>query len=286
MKTVRVYLMTTAISVLLIATAGLAEVVQVRIDRWLTVQQVVGRVFYLGNVLYQGESGTQPAHVGMRLTTVGEGIQTGDRAKAVLALDTGVGTVHVAEKTDVRIQQLQMTPNGARITRLRVNQGQIRLKIRRFTNPDSRLEIQTPAGVSGVRGTEFGVSVQPSGRMGVATLVGRVVAAAQGQEVVVEAGFQSLVIPGEPPQPPTRLTENLRLDLRYLVPLRARKGDRQVRIAGQIDPVNLLVIAGVVQNTDRMGNFDVTVPLPNNRQVTAVVTTPLGKEQVYELAVP
>jgi hypothetical protein len=278
--------MTTVIGMLLTTTAGFTEVVQVRVDRWLAVQQVVGRVFYLGNVLYKSESGTQPAYAGMRLTSVGEGIQTGDRAKAVLGLDTGVGTIQVAERTDVRIQQLLTTPSGGRITRLRVNQGQIRLKVRQFTNPDSRLEIQTPAGVSGVRGTVFGVSVQPSGRMGVATLVGRAVAAAQGQEVIVEAGFQSLVIPGEPPQPPTRLTENLRLDLDYLVPFRVRQGDRQVRIAGRIDPVNLLVIAGVVQNTDRTGYFDVTVPLPNNRQINAVVTTPLGKEQVYELAVP
>ena len=32
----------------------------------------------------------------------------------------------------------------------------------------------TPAGVSGVRGTEFGVSVLPSGKAGLATLKGMV----------------------------------------------------------------------------------------------------------------
>lgn len=159
----------------------------------------------------------------------------------------------------------------------------MRLQVRPFTNSSSRLEIQTPAGISGVRGTEFGISVQPNGKTGVATLKGGVATAAQGKSVLVKAGFQSFVIPGEAPSPATPLKNDPRLDIRQL----SSVGNQQVRIVGQIDPVNLLAIATLPQTTDRQGNFDITLPVSAQKQrITAIVTTPLGKQQTYELSPP
>lgn len=39
------------------------------------------------------------------------------------------------------------------------------------------------------------------------------------------------------------------------------------------------------QATDREGPFDIKLPVPSKLQCTAVVTTPLGKKKVYELAI-
>uniref|UniRef100_A0ACD5H295 FecR domain-containing protein n=1 Tax=Desertifilum tharense IPPAS B-1220 TaxID=1781255 RepID=A0ACD5H295_9CYAN len=50
--------------------------------------------------------------------------------------------------------------------------GQARFRVRRFNHPGSSLEIETPAGSSAVRGTEFGVSVHPDGKTGIATREG------------------------------------------------------------------------------------------------------------------
>lgn len=265
-----------AIALLSVTRLSTAQPLQVRVDRWLEVRQVVG------TATYQRGQSSQPARVGTRLQAVGDLVRTGSRSSTVLAVDTGIGFVNVSENTTVQIQELQQAANGGRITRLRVTGGQARLQVRPFTNPNTRLEIQTPAGLSAVRGTEFGVGVGPDGKTGVATLEGRVVTSAEGRTVSIGAGLQSLVLPGEPPLPPVPLREDTRLNVTVLATV-----DRQTaRVAGQIDPFNVLMIGNNPTTTDRIGQFDITVPLPNNRRVEAVVITPLGKRQLYELAVP
>ncbi|MEX0269881.1 FecR domain-containing protein [Leptolyngbyaceae cyanobacterium UHCC 1019] len=255
-----------------------ANALQVKVDRWLAIRQTSGSAWYQTK-----QQAVLPAKTGMRLQAVGDRIKTGDRSTMVLEVDTGVGFVHVAEKTNLIIQKMQRTSSGGQITQLQVASGQVRLQVRPFTNPSSRLEIQTPGGISGVRGTEFGISVQPNGKTGVATLKGGVATAAQGKSVLVKGGFQSLVIPGEAPSPATPLKDDPRLDIRQLSSL----GNQRVRIVGQVDSVNLLAIANLPQGTDRQGNFDITIPLPGqNQRITALVTTPLGKQQIYELSLP
>jgi len=257
-------------------TATSASAVQVRVQRWLEVRQLAGTVFY------QKGQRTQPARIGTRLQTVGDTIRTSGRSSAVLAIDTGIGFINVSQNTAVRIHQLQKSRDGGRIARLQIIDGQARLQVRRFTHPSSRLEIQTPAGISGVRGTQFGVSVDPAGKTGLATLEGRIFAQAQGQSVDIKGGFQSFVIPGEPPSPPVPLQDNTHLNVERLT-----AEDRStIRLSGQVDPVNLLVIANQNQAVDRNGRFDIQVPLSANRRIVAIVTTPLGKQQVYELVVP
>jgi FecR protein len=153
--------------------------------------------------------------------------------------------------------------------------------VRPLTHHASRVEIKTPAGVAGVRGTEFGVSVQNDGKMGVGTKKGAVATSAQGQTVLVKAGFQNLTIPGQPPSPAVPLREDTRLNVSQLL---AR--GRRVQIVGTVDPVNLLLINQQPQNVNSNGRFDITVPLPSNRKVEATVLTPLGTKQLYQLVVP
>jgi hypothetical protein len=248
---------------------------QISVNRWLEVRRPIGQVLYS-----RGQT-SQPARNGMRLQAVGDAISTKQNSSAVLAIDTGTGLINVSQNTIINVQKLLTGRGGERITQLQVKTGQVRLQVRPFTHSASRLEINTPAGVAGVRGTEFGVSVQQNGKMGVATLKGGVATNAQGQTVLVDAGFQNITIPGEPPSAPVPLREDTRLNIRKLVAKASL-----VQIVGSVDPVNLLAIAKQSQNTDKNGNFDITVPLLPNRRVEAVVVTPLGKKQLYELAVP
>jgi hypothetical protein len=261
------------VSTLNASAAG--EQVQVGVNRWLEVRRPIGQVLYS-----RGQT-SQPARSGRRLQAVGDTITTKQGSSAVLAIDIGTGFINVSENTSITIQKLLTGKNGERITQLQVKAGQVRLQVRKFTNSASQLEIHTPAGVTGVRGTEFGVSVQENGKMGVATMQGIVATNAQGQTVPVNAGFQNVTIPGEPPSPPVPLREDTRLNIRQLVP----QGN-QVRIVGNVDSVNILIIAQQSQNTDKNGNFEVTVPLATNKKVAAIVVTPLGKKQFYELVVP
>ncbi|MBD2296625.1 FecR domain-containing protein [Anabaena sphaerica FACHB-251] len=255
--------------------ASAADPLKVKVNRYLEVRRSIGQVIYS-----RGQT-VKPVTSGMRLQSVGDTIITKQGSSAVLAMDIGTGFINISENTTVTVHKLDKGSRGERITELQVKSGQVRLQIRRLTHDTSRVEIRTPAGVAGVRGTDFGVSVQDDGKTGVGTKEGAVATSAQGQTVLVNAGFQNLTIPGEPPSPAVPLREDTRLNISQLL-----ANGSQVKIVGTVDPVNLLMIAQQPLNIDPSGRFDITVPLPQNRKVEAVVITPLGKQQLYQLAVP
>lgn len=250
--------------------------VQVRIERWLEVSQ------RSGNVTVQRGASRQSAQIGTRLQQPGDTLQTGDRSSATLTLDTQAGSVSLSPNTVLRIQQLESSPQGGFITRLQIPSGQARLQVNPFSTPDSRLEIETPAGSSAVRGTEFGVSVQPNGTTAVATLEGEVITSAQGEAVSLPAGYQTLIVPGEPPTSPTPFENEVLLWLTIL----SMVDEDTVRISARVDPVNLVRIQNIPQTLTRDGEFDILVPLPPNRRVEALIITPSGRQQLYQLAVP
>lgn len=254
---------------------SLPNEVPVRVNRWLAVRQIEG------NVTFMTRSSSRSARVGDRLQAIGDGVTTATSALATLEVDTQVGTIEVAEQTSVKVQALETTPNDGRVTRLQVDRGRVRLQIRPFNNPESELQIETPAGISGVRGTDFGVVVDANGKMGVATLEGNVLTTAQDQDVEVPAGFQNVTIPGEPPSEPIPFTNEPRLD--YQIDRVIRRGIRRVVFNGQVDPTSSVTIKGNPQTIDRDGRFQIIFPAPSRLRLAVTVTTALGQTQTYDL---
>ena len=252
-----------------------SRTIQFRFKRWIDVQSVSGSVTLINR------DGRESARVGQRLQSVGEGIMTGARSSATLNLDSGIGTLQVSENSQFTIQEIQNNNGGAQ-TKLNVSRGQVRLKLRSFTNPSSSLEVFTPAGVTGVRGTDFGVSILPSGKTGVATLKGKVAASAQGETVEIDRGFQSSVIPGSTPLPPVPLRDNAKLDVQVL----SQEANGQVRLVAQTDDINVISVGELVMETNNQGILDIRVPMGINRSIEVRVTTPLGKQRNYQLLVP
>jgi FecR protein len=250
--------------------------VTVRVDRWLVVQQLSGSVTY-----FNAAGTSRAATLGDRLQAIGDGITTGKDASATLGIDTAVGTVEVAPETYLLVQSLEVTPSDGHITHLRIDRGSVHLQIRAFTNPDSRLEIETPAGISGVRGTEFGVNLQPNGTMGVATLRGNVVTTAYDQAVAVPAGFQNITVPGESPSAAIPFTNEPRLE--YQIERVAYRGIRHIVLLGQVDPTSIVTYRGKPHPIDRDGQFYLVFPALSRLKVQITVTTPLGQTQTYDL---
>jgi hypothetical protein len=262
-------------------------------NRWLTIDQLTGSVEFTP----YGDSSRQ-AKVGDRLSSVGDILATGAEASARLEVDQRTGFVTMAENSQVQVQTLSITNGGGHVTELSVDSGQVRLRVRPLTNPGSRIEIHTPAGVSGVRGTDFGVTVQFDGVTGVATAEGSVASSAQGKTVAVVANTQSSIFPGEPPTDPEPLRNDPTLFIERLTTLPGSEpGNIMVQVVGYTDTVNLLEINGDLKNLDREGHFNLVVPLlgemgsatlpsPQALRIPAKVTTPLGTEQRYELVVP
>lgn len=251
--------------------------VQVRVNRAIVVQRVDGQV------MFQHQGNSRPARVGDRLQVAGDSIITGASSGAVLEVDTGIGFINVSENTHVKTRLLSVAPDNGRITELEVPHGQVRLRLRRFTHRGSRLRIQTPAGVSAVRGTEFGVNVQADGRMGVATQTGAVSTSAQGQTVDVPAQFQNLTFPGEAPLPAVPLRDDPGLS--YTLEREIRGGVRRIRFIGQVDSVNTVLYRNNQQILDREGRFSITLPAYSSQRLEITVITPLGREQVHRVRI-
>ncbi|NEQ55199.1 MAG: FecR domain-containing protein [Leptolyngbya sp. SIO3F4] len=257
----------------------------VRVNRWLELRNTSGTVDSRRNGQWQR------AQIGNRLGTVGDGLRTGAGSLARLAVDTQVGFVGLSENTTLTITQLYTTPSGGKVTELDVPRGQARVFVRPFTNPESRLEIRTPAGVNGVRGTEFGIAIQPSGRSSLAVEEGSVASSAQGESVLVPEGFQNYTIPGEPPSQPVPITEDPNLTILRLDTQRI-DGEEIVFLEGSTFFVNTLVIEGITQEiiadkeNQQLGSFAIEIALPEDRRsIEVTVTTPLGKKQIYDVVV-
>lgn len=253
--------------------------IQVEVDRWLEIHSLVGSA-----TIVAVDKVSRTVQQGDRFGNIGDRFITADASRSVLSVDTSVGFIDVFENTDLQVQELRTTGDGGKVTKLQINQGQARLRVRPFTHESSDLEIETPAGWSAIRGTEFGITVHPDGKTGVATLDGEVISAAQGQQVSVNGGFQTLIIPGEPPTEPTLIDEDRATRLTPYV--LEREDSQNVRFIGNIDPVSLLIIENKPQIVERNGDFDVIIPVSNNQPVHAIVVTPLGRQQYYSLVVP
>lgn len=265
------------------STAAWGQSRTIRGNRWLTIADLSGPVeivpFRLSRRLAQR---------GDRLDSVGDMLITGPDAFVRLEVDLAVGFVTMAENSQLQIRTLSTTSTGGRVTELFVLRGRVRLRIRTLTDPDSRLEIHTPAGVSGVRGTEFGVAVRSDGQTGVATQEGSVFSSAQGQTVLVNAEQQSIIRPGEPPTEPIPLRDDPALFIEVIRPTDERDGQgaRLVEVAGYTDFVNLLTVNNNELLLDRAGRFETLVSSPSNGRIPASITTPLGTTQQYELVAP
>jgi hypothetical protein len=250
--------------------------VQARFDRAFTLRNLAGQVEIKPN-----QQGWRRAQANDLITSIGDQLKTGERSRVDLQLDVGIGSIQVAPSTLIQLREMRRNADESRVSLFYMPYGSARIKLRRFTNPNTRFEIETPAGVSGVRGTEFGVAAQPSGKTSVAVLDGRVNTSAQGQSVDVDAGFQNFTIPGEPPSPPVPLTDNTNLD--YQLDKRIAGTRRQLQFVGKVDPVNVVFANGKVVETDRQGQFQVALPVTSRPRLEVIVQTPLGKEQRYDL---
>jgi FecR protein len=245
----------------------LARDIQLPASRAVEVRQIRGTVTYQG----------RPARVGDRLTSPGQQISTGRQSSAVLNVDSGMATINVAELTTVQVQNLSIS-NGGRITRLSVLRGQARIQARPLS-ANSRLEISTPAGVTGVRGTVFGVGVSPSGKTGVSTLEGAVATTANGQTVTVNGGYSSVVFPGDPPTSPKLTREQLKYQL---ISLSALERNR-VRLICTVDPLNLVFLNDQPLEMDKTGRIDTVLPKPANSDYRLVIRSPLGDREFHQL---
>ncbi len=240
---------------------------------WLELKQLKGEA-----VVQLRDRQRMKAWEGLRLQQPGDWFETEDATKAVFELDSGIGKLYVVENSALKLKAIARTASGARLTDLEVLHGQVRLALRSFNNSESRLRLVSPASMTEVTGTEFGITVQPDGTTGVATESGTVEVTAEGQTVIVESQQQTRIVPGLPPQPVVPL-----MDSTELLMERAEHSGEWLYLEGVMDPMNLLVVDGVLHTVGAEGRFDIRLNVAEQDSVILRVTTPLGQRRVYRI---
>jgi hypothetical protein len=253
--------------------------IQVRTDQWLRVEEVSGNVSYRNLYNYANRA----ARVGDLLQAASDEISTGANSSAVLSVDTGVGSIYLTENTTIQIRSFSISADNGRITNLFVPLGKARLQIRKFTNRGSQFNIQTPSGISGVRGTQYIVHVKPNRDMLLTTFSGSVATTAQSQTKMVKAGFQNITVFGASPSTPTPIRNDA--SFRYVINKKASGSGRSIVLSGYTDPFNTVKVNGLEQSLDRSGSFSLQLPATSSLKVKVTVETSLGKVQVYEIPI-
>ncbi len=253
--------------------------IQVRTNQWLKVEKTTGNVTNRNLYSYA----RRPARVGDILQVVSDEISTGANSSAVLSIDTGVGVIYLSENTTIKILSFGIASDNGRVTNLLVPRGKARLQVRKFTNPGSQLNIQTPAGISGVRGTNYIVEAQPNNNMVITTLKGSVATTAQNRTEMVNGGFQNLTIKGEPPSPAIPIRDDT--SLRYSINKQVSDNKRSILLVGYTSVFNTVKVNGLDQYLDRSGKFSLQLPASSSLNVNVKVETPQGKVQIYEIPI-
>jgi ferric-dicitrate binding protein FerR (iron transport regulator) len=129
----------------------------------------------------------------------GDRVRTGPRSAAMLLFFDG-STSSLGAQADVTIAQMRSRQDGdGRAIVLQQHMGQTYNVVQPDSNQAAQFEIDTPAAVIVVSGTEFEVSVESGGTTDVTVVVGDVDVTAQGTTVRVSAGLGVTVSPEQTP---------------------------------------------------------------------------------------
>ncbi len=114
-----------------------------------------------GEVLVRLQGGDwKPAEMGMMLKEKDE-IRTAKGGFAEIVLDGGdVGRLELKENSHFRVNTLGLNSSGDKVTLLDLAIGKVLVHAEKLRG-DSKFEVRTPTSTTGVRGTEFEVSVEP-----------------------------------------------------------------------------------------------------------------------------
>jgi branched-chain amino acid transport system substrate-binding protein len=139
------------------------------------------------------------AEAGMSLK-VGDTIKTSDNSSAEITFFEG-STIELKAGAEIEIASLEISAETDSVTIiLEQTIGSIIFRVKKVIDPASRYEVETPTGVVAVRGSAVAVHVIEDGTTWATNLEGNIYAIAQGVELQVPEGRQSITRPGQPPE--------------------------------------------------------------------------------------
>jgi uncharacterized repeat protein (TIGR01451 family) len=151
------------------------------------------------SVMNGGTDSWTGAQVGMSLET-GDSVKTDDSSSADITFLDG-STIELEANTEIEIVSLEIsTDTGSKTIKLRQAIGDTISRVEKLVDSASCYEVETPACVAAVRGSDMQVNVIEDGTTWVTNLEGDIWVIANGVELQIPEGRKCIVISGQPPQ--------------------------------------------------------------------------------------
>lgn len=142
-------------------------------------------------------------------------IEEGDKIKTFFASTAKVklideSVIDIKAGTTMDFKDVKVSSDGEKKVKLNLWFGKSKVSVQKLKSLNSTFEVKTPAAVCGVRGTDFGLGVDPSKTTSIAVFSGVVSVKNAAGEVQVQQNQSTVVKPNQAPSTPTAMKSNER----------------------------------------------------------------------------
>jgi len=191
-----------------------------------------------------------------RGASVGEALRASD---TVRTLDGAYAVLIGGEAVEIRMEpgtEVSVAELTDSLSRLLLGNGMTTVSVKSGAHHTLEMGAVGSDAVARSEGGRFTVSNNGAGTVALASLEGETSLSGQRKVVIVRAGQQSIVRPGQGPSDPTSIPSSLLLKVNW--PNRPR---RQALVTGQTEPGSRVIIDGKSVPLDEEGHFSATVAL-------------------------
>lgn len=197
-----------------------------------------------------------------------DAVRTGEASHAVLQSGDRY-EVRMEAGTEVAVDELTES-----ISRVLLGNGMATAKVTGTGKHTFEVKAQGSDAVARTRAGTFTVSNNASGTVAVGTREGEVEFAGAGKAVIVRAGQQSVVRPGQGPSDPASVPTSLLLKVRW--PTTKELAKKRLVLTGVVEPGARLEIAGKPVHVDATGKFSAPVQLTEGKNTLSVRARSVG----------
>jgi hypothetical protein len=197
-----------------------------------------------------------------------DAVRTSDGSIAVLVAGESY-QVKMEAGTEVSVEQLTSS-----ISRLLLQSGMASAKVSGKSRHTFEVKAAGSDATARTQQGSFAISNNGAGTVAVGTREGEVEFLGMGKAVIVRAGQESIVRPGQAPSDPTPIPNSLMLKVQW--PAAAELNKRRLILAGQADPGAVVEVQGKAVKVDATGHFTLPMQLSEGRNGVEVKTRAVG----------
>lgn len=197
-----------------------------------------------------------------------DAVRTGEDSHAVLQSGDRY-EVRLEAGTEVSVDELTES-----ISRVLLGNGMATARVKGGSKHTFEVKAQGSDAVARTRAGTFTVSNNASGTVAVGTREGEVEFAGAGKAVIVRAGQQSVIRPGQGPSDPASIPTSLLLKVRW--PNTKELAKKRLVLTGVVEPGARLEIAGKPVHVDDSGKFSAPVQLAEGKNTLSVRARSVG----------